>query len=96
MKGPLDMLRYYWEKIPTPIRTIINVGVSGALVFFFTAVVSANGVTSLDWVQVGSDTLDAFGLGIATAALRALNPLDSAYGWGKPKPVSADEIPGDH
>ena len=90
------MLRYYWEKIPAPIRTIINVSVAGALVFFFGQVVAANGVTSLDWAAVGSQTLDAFALGVATAALRALNPLDSAYGLGKPAAVSGDEIPGDH
>lgn len=90
------MLRYYWEKIPAPIRTIINVSVAGALVFFFGQVVAANGVTSLDWATVGKQTLDAFGVGVATAALRALNPLDDAYGRGKEPGVTADEIPGDH
>jgi len=90
------MLRYYWEKIPRPIRTIINVSVAGALVFFFGQVLAAGGVASLDWATVGKQTLDAFGVGVATAGGAGSGTGVFATAGGDMPGVTADEIPGDH
>jgi hypothetical protein len=75
-------LRTLWAAIPAPIRTVINVAIAAALLIVVTAVIKAQGLTGVDWSATGISALDAFGLGVATAVLRWLNPLDDAYGPG--------------
>lgn len=74
------MLTRAWNAIPAPIRTVINVALAAALLVVVGDVVDAQGVTAVDWSQSGTDALNALGLGVATAILRALNPLDHGYG----------------
>jgi hypothetical protein len=78
----LATLRYLWVSIPAPIRTIINVAVAAAVLVIVSAVIKAQGVTGVDWGATGISAIDAFGLGVATAVLRWLNPLDNGYGVG--------------
>ena len=78
----LATLRYLWVSIPAPIRTVINVAVAAALLVVASAVIKAEGLTGVDWGSTGINAIDAFGLGIATAVLRWLNPLDNGYGVG--------------
>ena len=67
-----------WANVPGPIRTIINVALGAAL---------AAGVTYLVSVASGG-TFDANALlmviltAAGTAAVRAINPADTAYGVG--------------
>lgn len=89
-----DRLGYLWDSIPTPIRTVLNVAIAAGVLVVVSAVIDAQGVTGVDWSGTGVAALNAVGLGIATAVLRALNPLDDAYGLGKPK-VEDPEV-GDH
>lgn len=81
-----------WDAIPLPVRTILNVGITGALLVFFGAIVSAKGVTGVDWAAVGRATLDAFGLGVATAVVRSLNPLDTLYGVKAVQPAPTGDV----
>lgn len=78
----LDSLRAAWNSIPAPLRTVINVAVAASLAVIAGAVVTAHGVTGVDWSATFKSALDALGLGFATAILRAINPLDTAYGIG--------------
>ena len=71
-------LQSLWEQIPLPVRSIINVCMGAALaaaVGCLTRVVSGD---SFD----PSLLLSAVATAIGTALVRALNPLDSAYGAG--------------
>lgn len=74
----MDTLRSLWEKIPAPARSIINVcagAALAALVTYLTGVVAGDSFdVSVAWQAV----LTAVG----TALVRALNPLDGAYGAG--------------
>ena len=76
----LDRLLNLWNAIPAPIRTVINVSIAGGVLVIAGDVVAAQGVTGVDWTQSGTDALNAVGVGLATAAVGALNPLDSGYG----------------
>jgi hypothetical protein len=75
-----DRLLNLWNAIPAPIRTVLNVAIAGGITVICAAVIRAQGVTDVDWAATGEAALNAVGLGLATAAWRALNPLDSAYG----------------
>lgn len=76
----LAWLKNAWAAIPRPVRTVVNVAIAGAVVVVAGAVMTAHGVTGVNWSTTGRAALDALGLGVATAVLRALNPLDDAYG----------------
>lgn len=89
-----DRVEVAWDSLPGPVRTILNVFVAGGLVVIFGAVVTAQGVTGVDWQATGIDALDAAFLGVAVAILRAINPLDDAYGLGKSK--AGDPEVGEH
>lgn len=78
-----DRLEVAWDNLPGPIRTVLNVFVSGAVLVVVAAVVRAQGVTDVDWQATGVAALNAGALGVATAIGRALNPLDDAYGLGR-------------
>lgn len=74
----MDTLRAFWDSIPAYLRTLINVALGAAL---------AAAVTYLTGVVAGeSFDLNAFvGLiltAVGTAVVRALNPIDTAYGLG--------------
>ena len=74
----MDSLRTFWDSIPTYVRTLINVALGAAL---------AAGVTYLTGV-VSGDPFDlnlfvgAVLTAVGTAVVRALNPVDVAYGLG--------------
>jgi hypothetical protein len=78
----LVFLRNIWTAIPAPIRTVINVAVAAAALVVVSAVIKAQGVTGVDWSATGISAIDALGLGLATAVLRWINPLDDGYGRG--------------
>ena len=78
----MNKLQAIWDAIPAQIRTVINVGVTGAIVVVIGAITLKQGVTGVNWSDTGRSALDAAGLGVATAIFRSLNPLDSAYGTG--------------
>lgn len=77
----MDTLRKFWNAIPAPLRTIINVvlgAVVAALANYIATTVSDG---SFDINAAWQVVLAAF----STALVRALNPLDqgtSAYGFG--------------
>jgi len=81
MKGPtviMDALRQVWDSIPVYVRTLINVALGAALaaaVTYLTGVVAGEQFDLNVAVQV---VLTAVG----TAVVRALNPVDTAYGAG--------------
>lgn len=78
-----DRLEVAWDSLPGPVRTVLNVFVSGAALVAVAAVVRAQGITDVDWYATGEAALNAGALGVATAIGRALNPLDDAYGLRK-------------
>jgi hypothetical protein len=88
MKGTVMLvnLRTLWAAIPAPIRTVINVAVAAAVLVVVSAVIKAQGLTGVDWSATGISAVDALGLGLATAVLRWINPLDDAYGPGSGEP----------
>jgi len=77
----MDTLRKFWNAIPAPLRTVINVvlgAVVAALANYVTVTVSDG---SFDINTAWQIVLAAF----STALVRALNPLDTgtpAYGAG--------------
>ena len=74
----------FWEKIPAPVRTVLNV-VAGAAVAAGVQYVAASLGHSLDV----NGLWQAIVIAAATALVRAINPADSAYGVG-----SAASVPG--
>lgn len=74
--------RTFWDKIPPPVRTIINVAFSAAIVTIAAAVLNANGVTNINWPSTLVIALNIFSISVCTAIVRALNPLDIVYGIG--------------
>jgi len=78
----MDTLKNAWNKIPLPVRTIINVAIAASVVSVASVIISNNGVTSVDWLVTTLSAVNIFFVSIATAAVRALNPLDDAYGIG--------------
>ena len=78
----MNKLQAIWDAIPLPIRTVLNVGLTGGIVAIISAVVLKGGVTNVDWSLTGKAALNAAGLGVAVAIFRSLNPLDKAYGTG--------------
>lgn len=78
--GP-DRLRALWEFLPAPARTVVNVVVGAAVVAtvgFFYAVAQGQ---AFDWRVLWLGVFNA----VATAAWKALNPLDTGtegYGLG--------------
>jgi len=85
----LAALRLVWEKIPKPLRTIINVCVGAG----FAAVVQqavTGGDTSFDALLL------IFLTAAGTALWRMINPADTSYGIGKgvtTEVLGAHEIP---
>ena len=74
----MDALRSLWEKIPAPLRTIVNVALGAALaaaVGYLTQVVSG------DTFDVNV-FLAAVATAVGTAIVRAINPADTGYGVG--------------
>lgn len=67
-----------WEKIPAPVRTIINVAIGAALAALVTYLTSVVSGGSFDPGVLLSLVLTAIG----TAVVRAVNPADTAYGVG--------------
>jgi hypothetical protein len=67
-----------WESIPPAIRTIINVVVGAAFAAAVTYVVGNISGGSIDLNALGQAVLIAAG----TALVRAINPVDTAYGVG--------------
>lgn len=67
-----------WDSIPAPVRSIINVCLGAALA---AAVAYLANVVSGEHFDP-SLLLAAVGTAVATALVRALNPLDSGYGVG--------------
>lgn len=68
----------FWESIPGPIKTIINVTVGAGIAAGAVYLKSLNGGPvdiSLLWAAVVT--------GATTAFWRAINPFDATYGWGK-------------
>lgn len=71
-------MQAFWDSIPTPIRSIINVCLGAALaaaVAYLTKVVSGDQFDP-------SLLLSTVATAVGTVLVRALNPLDSAYGAG--------------
>jgi hypothetical protein len=89
-----DRLELAWDSLPGPVRTVLNVFVAGSVAVVGAAVVNAGGVTGVDWSATGLAALNAGALGVVTAILRAVNPIDDAYGIGKAR-VDPSEV-GDH
>lgn len=89
-----DRVEAEWDALPGPFRTVLNVFVAGSAAVVGAAVVQAGGVTGVDWPATGVAALNAGALGVVTAVLRAINPVDDAYGLGKSK-VDDSEV-GDH
>lgn len=74
----MDALRNAWDSIPLPLRSILNVCLGAALaatVGYLTRVVAGD---SFD----PSLLLSVVATAVGTALVRALNPLDTAYGAG--------------
>lgn len=78
-----DRVGAAWDNLPGPVRTVLNVFVAGSVAVAGAAVVQAGGVTGVDWPATGVAALNAGALGVFTAILRAINPIDDAYGLGK-------------
>jgi len=74
----------FWEQIPAPVRTVLNV-VMGAAVAAGVQFVAASLGHSLDV----NGLFQVIAVAAATALVRALNPADTAYGVN-----SAASIPG--
>jgi hypothetical protein len=69
----------FWNSLPPQVRTIINVALGALLTWAAT-----DGLTALAAVDV-PPLVKALLVGVATAVVRALNPLDTgtpAYGLG--------------
>jgi len=77
-------VKSFWESLPAPVRTVLNV-VAGAAVAAGVQFVAASLGHSLDV----NGLWQAIAIAAATAFVRAINPADSAYGFG-----SAASIPG--
>lgn len=88
-----DRVEAAWDGLPGPVRTVLNVFVAGSVAVVGAAVVNAGGVTDVDWQATGVAALNAGALGVVTALLRAINPVDDAYGLGKAK-VDDTEVGG--
>jgi hypothetical protein len=74
----MTTLAALWEKIPTPLRTIINVALGAALaaaVGYLTQVVSGDKFDVNVFLAVVATA-------VGTAVVRALNPADTGYGLG--------------
>lgn len=87
-------MQAFWDSIPLPLRSIINVCLGAALaaaVGYLTKVVSGD---SFD----PSLLLSVVATAVGTALARALNPLDGAYGAGSQSvqdaPVGDVQDPG--
>lgn len=78
----MDTLKSAWNKIPLPLRTMLNVAIAASVVSIAGVIISNNGVTSVDWLVTTLNAVNIFFVSIATAVVRALNPLDDAYGFG--------------
>lgn len=68
----------FWESIPGPLKTIINVTIGAGVAAGAVYLKSLNGGPvdiSLLWAAVVT--------GATTAFWRAINPFDAQYGWGK-------------
>lgn len=85
-----DRFAVAWDALPGPVKTVLNVFVAGGLAVILGAVISAKGVTGVDWQAIGLDALNAAFLGVAVAVLRWLNPVDDAYGLGQAEVDSAE------
>jgi uncharacterized membrane protein (DUF441 family) len=83
-----------WNNLPPQIRTIINVALGALLAWAAT-----DGLKALAEVDAPPLVL-ALLVGVATAVVRALNPLDAGtpgYGIGAGNPETVDDEPvGDH
>ena len=89
----MDKLKAAWAAIPVYIRSVLNVGVVGSVAVITGQVISHSGVTGVDWTLTGQRALDAFGLGIAVAVVRLLNPLETQYGGVGAAPGTANDGP---
>jgi len=78
----MGTLKRVWNKIPLPIRTILNVAIAASVVSVASVILANNGVTSVDWLVTTLSAVNIFFVSVATAVVRALNPLDDAYGYG--------------
>ena len=90
-----DRVERAWDDLPGPVKTVLNVFVAGSVAVVGAAVVNAGGITDVDWPATGTAALNAGALGVVTAILRAINPIDDAYGLGKATVDDSTDV-GDH
>ncbi len=74
----MDTLRAFWDSLPAPLRSVINVCAGAALASFVAYLGRIVAGESFDLNAAVQVVLVA----VSTALVRALNPLDSAYGVG--------------
>ena len=91
----MNKLQAAWAAIPVYIRSVLNVGIVGSVVVLTGAVITAQGVIGVDWALTGQRALDAFGLGIAVAIVRLINPLETQYGGIGAAKVDNPDVPLD-
>ena len=81
-----------WIKgLPAPVRHFLGVVVGTFVLFVVGAVVSAGGVSAVEWVAVLKAAADAAAVGGAGVLVLYVTPLTDAYGVGKVKP-DADPV----
>ena len=75
----MDALARLWNKIPAPVRTVVNIALGAA----FTALAQyvVNLATPGDFNP--NTAVDVLWVGVTTAIVRYLNPVDAAYGIDK-------------
>lgn len=80
----------FWNSIPLPVRSAINVGITALLVWLLTDGVEL--VTNAD-IPLWLKTLL---LVVGVPVLRSINPADLSYGRKAEKPSNDVDLEGDH
>jgi len=81
------------QGLPAPVRHFAGVVVGTFVLFVVGAVISAGGVTGVEWFEVLKAAADAACVGGAGVLVLYVTPLTDAYGVGKVKPDADPVLP---
>lgn len=79
------------DRLPPVVRDFLVAFAATSVGLVLQAVVSAGGVTSVDWADVGLGALNAGAVAAAAVGLLAVSKLTTAYGRGKAAPDEVGE-----